>query len=673
MANDWDFDEWGALEDDTYESPAAKRLQELLEGLTEPQRQSVEHRDAPLVIIAGAGTGKTTALTRRIGHIITSGDGKPEEILVVTFTTKAARELEKRLKSLLDDSLDGITVGTFHAICARMLRDHYHEFGVPQDYVIMDADDQKRLVKRIGKELFGKNVDKDLIDASLAFIENVRGNPDTYDKEMASCDPTIREITRHYEKAKRDDNVLDFTDLINIVVDCFRLGLVDPQIFRDKWKHVLVDEYQDTNGLQFTWLKYIAGNNPNIAVVGDDDQVLYSWRGARIENILEFPESFEDTKVIKLEQNFRSTGHILDAANHLIGHNKARMGKTLFTNDEAGEKPKVLTFADAEAEARWVVEEVKRHIANGLKPTDIAILSRASHVLHLIEQKMTFAGIPFVLSGGKRFQDKAEIRDAVAYLRLATNPEDSTAFERVVNSPKRGMGDVAIRKILDATDKARELKVGMSLMTIARNYTVGKSLHGDVPRKLGEFVDVIERANRVFWRGGTAEQILDITLKESGYLDEMERALKEAKEENEKTTQETLDTRLKSLQDLMTIARGKAPLELIEHLGLSEDGRSRKATGVWIGTIHAAKGLEWPVVIGVGWENNVLPSWQALSEGAENVAEERRCGYVLITRARQYLTLTTTGERFNQPAIRSRFLDELPEKSVEEKDLSNDS
>ena len=286
---------------------------------------------------------------------------------------------------------------------------------------------------------------------------------------------------------------------------------------------------------------------------------------------------------------------------------------------------------------------------------------------------MTFAGIPFVLSGGKRFQDKAEIRDAVAYLRLATNPEDSTAFERVVNSPKRGMGDVAIRKILDATDKARELKVGMSLMTIARNYTVGKSLHGDVPRKLGEFVDVIERANRVFWRGGTAEQILDITLKESGYLDEMERALKEAKEENEKTTQETLDTRLKSLQDLMTIARGKAPLELIEHLGLSEDGRSRKATGVWIGTIHAAKGLEWPVVIGVGWENNVLPSWQALSEGAENVAEERRCGYVLITRARQYLTLTTTGERFNQPAIRSRFLDELPEKSVEEKDLSNDS
>ena len=357
MANDWDFDEWGALEDDTYESPAAKRLQELLEGLTEPQRQSVEHRDAPLVIIAGEGTGKTTALTRRIGHIITSGDGKPEEILVVTFTTKAARELEKRLKSLLDDSLDGITVGTFHAICARMLRDHYHEFGVPQDYVIMDADDQKRLVKRIGKELFGKNVDKDLIDASLAFIENVRGNPDTYDKEMASCDPTIREITRHYEKAKRDDNVLDFTDLINIVVDCFRLGLVDPQIFRDKWKHVLVDEYQDTNGLQFTWLKYIAGNNPNIAVVGDDDQVLYSWRGARIENILEFPESFEDTKVIKLEQNFRSTGHILDAANHLIGHNKARMGKTLFTNDEAGEKPKVLTFADAEAEARWVVEE----------------------------------------------------------------------------------------------------------------------------------------------------------------------------------------------------------------------------------------------------------------------------------------------------------------------------
>lgn len=667
---EWDQDVWENLDEESWESPAAKRLQSLVAHLTPEQTASVEHRGTPLVILAGAGTGKTTALTTRIAHLIASGDAKPSEILAVTFTNKAARELEKRIKTLLDDDLDGLTVGTFHAICARMLRDHYEAFGVPQDYVIMDSDDQKRLVKRIAKELFGKNVDADLISAALHFIEKVRGNPNDYDEMMKDCDPSIREITRHYERAKRHDNVLDFTDLINLVVEAFRCDLISPRIFRQQWKHVLVDEYQDTNGLQFAWLQAITGDNPNIAVVGDDDQVLYSWRGARIENILEFPNIYPDTTVIRLEQNFRSTGHILNAANQLISHNKLRMGKTLRTDDEAGHKPQVISFTDADREAKYVVERIKEDIADGMKPTDIAILSRASHVLHLIEQKMTFAGIPFVLSGGKRFQDKMEIRDAIAYLRLATNPEDTTAFERVVNAPKRGMGDVAIRRILDATEKSRELKAGMSLMTIVKNHSVGKTLHGDVPRKLAEFVAVIEEANRLFWRGASAHELLEHILYRSNYIPDLERQLKEARDDNEKTTIDTLDTRLKGLADLITIAKDKQPIELIEHLGLSEDGRSRKATGVWIGTIHAAKGLEWPTVYGVGWENNILPSWQALSEGAEYIAEERRCAYVLITRARKNLVLTTTGERFNQPAIRSRFLDDLPEEDVEEIDLT---
>ena len=666
--SDWIDD----IDESDFVSPADQRKAKLLEGLTPEQLQSVEHRGTPLVILAGAGTGKTTALTRRIGHIIASGDARPDEILAVTFTNKAARELETRLKRLLDDDLTGLAVGTFHSICARILRDNYALFDIKQDYVILDSDDQKRLVKRLAKEVYQQKVEAEVISELMDYLEHVRGNPDRKEEAIKRAEPAFQEIYHRYQAAKEADGVLDFTDLIAIVTEAFHEGRVNPQEIAGHWKHILVDEYQDTNGLQFTWLRHIAGDNPNLAVVGDDDQVLYSWRGARIENILDFAQYYPGTEVIRLEQNFRSTGHILDAANGLIAKNERRLGKTLFTDEEQGKKVHVRTFVNAEMEARWVVDEVKAIIAKGTPATDIAILCRASHVLNLIENKMTFAGIPYVLSGGKRFQDKMEIRDAIAYLRLAANPDDTNAFERVVNTPKRGMGDVAVKKIIDAVDKARAVNAGISLIDIARNYTVGKSLPGDVPAKLKPFIDAIENANRMFWSGHTAAEVMEQVLTESGYFDDLQFQLREAKDNEEGAIVETTQHRIDNIRDLITLGQDMTPLKLIEHLGLAEDGRSKKATGVWIGTIHASKGLEWPYVIGVGWEDNVLPSWQALAEGGETLAEERRCGYVEITRARRNLTLTTTGERFQKPAIRSRFLNELPEGSYEEFNIEPD-
>ena len=641
----------------------------MLDGLTQPQLESVLHRGSPLVILAGAGSGKTTALTRRIGHIIASGDASPEEILAVTFTNKSARELEKRLKKLLDDDLAGLRVGTFHAVCARILRDNAVMFGVSPDYVIMDSDDQKRMVKRLAKGRFGKGVEKELIEAIMDLVENVRGNPDESLKLLNEASDDARRVYHDYEDAKRQDGVLDFTDLLSIVTEAFRHGLVDPATVAGQWKHILVDEYQDTNGLQFEWLQHIVGDKPDLAVVGDDDQVLYSWRGARIENILTFHEKFKDTKVIRLEQNFRSTGLILDAANGLISKNKKRLGKTLFTTDEVGRPVHVRYFVNAEMEARWIADEIKAAIANGMPPTDIAVLSRASRALNLVEQKLTWAGVPYVLSGGKRFQDKAEVRDAMAYLRLAANPNDSSSFERVVNTPKRGMGDIGVKRIIEASDAAHKNRIPLSLIDIADAFARSRALPGDVPAKLLGFVDAVRRSNIAFWRGADASTLLDYVLKESGYMAALEQAAAEAKSNGDNQMQDSLQTRKDNLADLLTIGVGMRPIQLVEHLGLSEDGRSRNATGVWVGTIHASKGLEWPMVIGVGWEENVLPSWQALSEKGEMLAEERRCGYVLITRARRFLTLTTTGERFSKPAERSRFLDELPKGAFHKFDM----
>lgn len=431
------------------------------------------------------------------------------------------------------------------------------------------------------------------------------------------------------------------------------------------------DEYQDTNGLQYEWLRYVLGDNPNIVVVGDDDQSIYGWRGAKIENILEFHKNFPNTKVIKLEENFRSYKPILEAANGIIGRNRNRLGKKLFTNrhppNGADGQPRdpdpvvIRYFINSDIEARWITGEIKATIASGVPATDIAVLSRAGTPLQVIQQRLTMSGIPFVVSGGQKLQEKAEIKDALAYLRLAVNPDDGAALDRIINMPRRGVGDTYVKKILDAADLARKQGIELSLMQVVESFAKSKTFPGSTPERVREFVDVMNKANGMFWTDATAGQLLAYLMEATGYRAMVRSDLDEAKLSGDHKKAELLGNRLDSLADLEILGKTMGPLELIEQVGFADEGRGRNATGVWLGTIHAAKGLEWPIVFGIGWEENIFPTWQSLQEKGEKLAEERRCAYVEITRARETLILTTTGERNLKPASPSRFLDELPD------------
>jgi DNA helicase-2/ATP-dependent DNA helicase PcrA len=673
---DDDFDPFGfgsiaEPEPEARPSPASERAVALLQGLTEQQREAVLHRGSPLVILAGAGTGKTETMTRRIAHLIASGDARPEEILAITFTNKAAAELEERIKHKLDDDLNGLSVGTFHRISGRLLRENYHLFGVSEDYQILDPAETKRIIRGLAKDRWGKDVDKETIEEAEKFIEDVGNDPLTMPQKIAEADYDIRGIYNDYRDEKAKLNSLDFNDMIQIAHDAFAHGNVDPAEICGRWRHVVVDEYQDTNGLQYEWLRYVLGDNPNIAVVGDDDQSIYGWRGARIENILEFHENFADTRIIKLEENFRSYKPILDAANGIISRNRNRMGKRLYTNRRPPDGPDgsprdpdpviIRYFINSDIEARWITGEIKAAVASGTPPTDIAVLSRAGTPLQLIQQKLTMAGIPYVVSGGQKLQEKAEIKDALAYMRLAVNPDDGAALDRIINVPRRGVGDTYVKKILDAADLARKQGVELSLMQVVESFAKSRIFPGSTPERVREFVDVMNQANAMFWTDATAAQMMAFLMERTGYRAFLQSDLEEARQSGDSKKADMLGGRLDSLADLEILGKTMGPIELIEQVGFADEGRGRNATGVWLGTIHAAKGLEWPIVFGIGWEENVFPTWQSLQEKGEKLAEERRCAYVQITRARETLILTTTGERNLKPASRSRFLDELPD------------
>ena len=652
-------------------APASERAVALLEGLTDQQREAVLHRGSPLVILAGAGTGKTETMTRRIAHLIASGDARPEEILAITFTNKAAAELEERIKHKLDDDLNGLSVGTFHRISGRILRDHYHLFQVAEDYNILDPAETKRIIRDLAKQRWGKDVEKETIEEAEKFIEEIGNDPLEMPRKISEADYDIRGIYNDYRAEKEKRNSLDFNDMIQIVHDAFSAGTVDPAEICGHWKHVVVDEYQDTNGLQYEWLRYVLGNNPNIAVVGDDDQSIYGWRGAKIENILDFDKNFPGTRTIKLEENFRSYKPILEAANGIISRNRNRLGKKLYTNrtpppgvDGHPKEPDPVViryFINSDIEAKWITGEIKAAIASGIPPTSIAVLSRAGTPLQLIQQKLTMAGIPYVVSAGQKLQEKAEIKDALAYLRLAVNPDDGAALDRIINVPRRGVGDTYVKRILDAAELARNQEIEMSLMQVVDSFARSRVFPGSTPERVREFVDVMTEANAMFWTDATAAQLMSFLMEKTGYRDYIKTELEEARLSGDHKKVELLTGRLDSLADLEILGKTMGPIELIEQIGFADEGRSRNATGVWLGTIHAAKGLEWPIVFGIGWEENAFPTWQSLQEKGEKLAEERRCAYVQITRARETLIITTTGERNLKPASPSRFLDELPD------------
>lgn len=629
-----------------------KRLVKLVEGMTPSQFEAATFDEKPLLVLAGAGTGKTRVLTVRIALLVTAGMAQPSEILALTFTNKAAKEMGTRIAKMLDLDAVAVTATTFHAFCAKMLREYGGEVGWKTDWTILDSDDTRKMMRVCWRDRYGNPPDKDDLNGVVDthdMMFSAGKNPVTVAREL---EPKLTRVAWDYQERKAEDNVKDFSDLIT---EMNKLLEQSPYVLGEiqrRFKYVLVDEYQDTDGRQENLLRQILGSNPNITVVGDEDQLVYTWRHAQIENILEFQTRWTAHSV-RLEQNFRSTQNILDTANLLIRHNKNRLGKELYTYEDEGEVIVQNSFESAYDEAMWVVDQIAEDIAAGCPREEIAVLVRASHALNFIEQALNQKGIRYTLSGGKKFQDRVEIKDISAYLRLIANAHDRMAFERAIAAPKRNVG----AGMLDDIDAAAK-RMRTDITDAARRMALGGILRETAQAPVLEFGRIVSEIAADALHGASADVIVERIVEETGYLDSIRCDLGEAKSNGDKDAVEALNTRLTNIEDLINIAKGKNLSEFLDHLGLSEDTRRDQGKGVWIGTIHAAKGLEFFNVYLPAWEQGVLPSNQALC-GDGDLEEERRLGYVALTRARKRLAITRAAMRFNKDSLPSVFLADL--------------
>ena len=718
------FDENDAFEGASLSARAMAALRpeaDYLNELNPAQREAVELLDGPILMLAGAGTGKTKALTTRIAHLLNTGRARPNEILAVTFTNKAAREMKERVGRLLGQPAEGMPwLGTFHSICVKLLRRHAELAGLKSNFTILDTDDQLRLLKQLMK---AENVDEKRHPPRwfAGFIDKCKNNAWTPDKVPASVEvelwcerlfseeqvaetksvyefkrrnPESGAIGRHvimgsdlyrkYQTRLRELNAVDFGDLLLHMVTIFQNHPDVLEQYQRWFRYILVDEYQDTNIAQYLWLRLLAGGHKNICCVGDDDQSIYGWRGAEVGNILRFEKDFPGAHVVRLEQNYRSTPHILAAASNVIRGNESRLGKELWTDKPEGEKVRLIGHWDGEEEARWIGEEIDamQGGTRGVRPMnldEIAILVRASHQMRAFEDRFLTIGLPYKVIGGPRFYERMEIRDAMAYFRLVVSPDDDLAFERIVNTPKRGLGDKAQQTIQRT---AREH--GVSLVQGARIAVEKGLIKGKGGAALRELVDGLARWNAMT-RGprieieddaviddGTAPvrygppevshiELAQIVLDESGYT---------AHWQNDKTPE--APGRLENLKELVNQLDNFENLQgFLEHVSLVMDNEQDSGgPKVSIMTLHAAKGLEFPAVFLPGWEDGLFPSQRSMDEaGLKGLEEERRLAYVGITRAEEVCTISFAANRrvFGQwqNAMPSRFIDELPEDHVE--------
>ncbi|MEZ5751142.1 MAG: UvrD-helicase domain-containing protein [Paracoccaceae bacterium] len=643
----------------------AHRQARYMDGLNAPQRAAVETLDGPVLMLAGAGTGKTRALTARIAHLIATGTARPNEILAVTFTNKAAREMKLRIGAQLGDAVEGMPwLGTFHAIGVKFLRRHAELVGLKPNFTILDTDDQLRLLKQLIK---ARNLDEKrwppralagLIDA----WKNRAWRPEAVPASEASAFNNLgTELYAEYQARLRTLNACDFGDLLLHVVTIFQQN---PDVLAqyERWlRYILVDEYQDTNVAQYLLLRLLAQKHQNICCVGDDDQSIYGWRGAEVGNILRFERDFPGAKVIRLEQNYRSTPHILAAASGVIAANEGRLGKTLWTEVEVGEKLRLLGHWDGEDEARWIGDEIEalERGARGLAPISangMAILVRASHQMRAFEDRFLTIGLPYRVVGGPRFYERLEIRDAMAYFRLAVTPTDDLAFERIINTPKRGLGDKAVQTIQRA---AREAEV--SLLHGAALVLRDGLLGGKAAGTLRGFVEDMARWHKAVLDGANHVDLAGQMLDESGYT---------AMWQAEKTPE--AEGRLENLKELIKALESFDNLQgFLEHVALIMENETEDRTEkVTIMTLHAAKGLEFPVVFLPGWEDGLFPSQRSLDEqGQKGLEEERRLAYVGITRAEELCVISFAANRrvFGQwqSQLPSRFIDEIPPEHVD--------
>ena len=629
--------------------------------LNPEQRAAVEALDGPVLVLAGAGTGKTRVLTTRIAHILCTGRARGSEVLAVTFTNKAAREMKERIGGLIGGAVEAMPwLGTFHAIGVKMLRRHAELVGLKNGFTILDTDDQLRLLRQV---IEGAGLDKDRWPARqlAGLIDSWKNRGLTPAKvprgeAFGFAEGKGAELYAAYQQRLKELNAADFGDLL---LEVLRLFLDNADLladYRRRFRYILVDEYQDTNVAQYLWLRLLAGGGvPNICCVGDDDQSIYGWRGAEVDNILRFEQDFPGAKVIRLERNYRSNGHILAAASHLIAHNKARLGKTLFTDRDLGRPVSLAGVWDDEEEARAIGEEIEAQQKAGRRLSQIAILVRASFQMRAFEDRFVTLGLPYRVVGGPRFYERQEIRDAIAYLEVTLNPANDLKFERIINVPKRGIGDSTVRRLIELA-RARAI----SLYAAAREIVDTEELAGKTRKALADLIATFER-----WRSQVAgmkhTELAELILDESGYTQMWQ---------HDRSPQ--AQARLENLKELVRFMHEFETLQgFLEHVSLVMDADGAEAGDrVSLMTLHAAKGLEFEVVFLPGWEEGLFPHQRSLDEnGNAGLEEERRLAYVGMTRAKQLAKISFAQNRRNrglwQAAAPSRFVDELPEAHLE--------
>jgi DNA helicase-2/ATP-dependent DNA helicase PcrA len=631
-----------------------------LTRLNPEQRAAVETLDGPLLVLAGAGTGKTRVLTTRFAHLLMTHKAQPHQVLAVTFTNKAAREMRERLAAMLNRPVEGLWLGTFHALAARMLRRHAELVGLTSGFTILDTDDQARLLKQV-MEAEGVDLKRWPPNGLMAVIQRWkdRGIPAGRVPVAETSDYAnnrAEKLYAAYQARLIALNTCDFGDLLLHITEILRNHPDVLERYHRLFRYILVDEYQDTNLVQYMWLRLLAQGHKNICCVGDDDQSIYSWRGAEIENILRFEKDFPGAVIVRLESNYRSTHPILAAASGLIAKNEGRLGKTLRSgrNDAAGEKVRVVSLWDSEEEARMVggrIEEAQKH---GQDLGEIAILVRAGFQTRSFEERLITLGIPYRVFGGAKFYERLEIRDAIAYFRALASPNDDLAFERIVNTPKRGLGDTAITALhVTAREQSVPLRIAAERLVEAGELR---------PKPRAALRELIEGLNR--WRAALDREghvvVAAMVLDESGYTEMWK---------NDRSPE--APGRLDNLKELLRAMADFATLEaFLEHIALVMENDD-KAEGARVGlmTLHAAKGLEFDMVFLPGWEEGLFPSQRSLDEGgAKSLEEERRLAYVGITRARKTCIISHAANRRIYgnwtSSIPSRFLDELPEGEI---------
>ena len=631
-----------------------------LKNLNKAQKEAVTYLDGPLLIVAGAGSGKTKVLTTRIANIIKEKKAFANQILAVTFTNKAAKEMQMRVSKILGSSAIGLSwLGTFHSICAKLLRKHASAANLNSNFTIIDSDDQIRLVKNICKS---ENVDVKKLSPKyiLAIIDRWKNKGFYPDKVIINkkdvYEKTILPIYKIYQQKLTDLNSCDFGDLILHSVKILEKNTDVREIYKKNFKYIMVDEYQDTNFIQNKWLNLLVDNNKNICCVGDDDQSIYSWRGAEIKNFLEFDKIYDNTKVIRLEQNYRSTQNILSTASDLISNNENRVGKTLETTMEDGDLVSLNCFKNGKDESIGISDEIEK-IKRKFSLNNIAILVRAIFQTREFEERFLKIGMPYRILGGTKFYERAEIKDCVAYLRLVYQEKDDLAFERIVNNPKRSIGETTLKDIHTFSKKnSLCLEISAKRM-IDQNLIKPKAKVG-----LNIFLDLIYKwRNDLRKKGINHVKLLQLILDESGYSAKL-KSKKDLENEN----------RLENIKELLSAMKEFDNLEsFLEHVSLAtsidQDWEGEKINMM---TMHSSKGLEFDVVFLPGWEEGLFPHQKSIEEKGQNgLEEERRLAYVGITRARKKVIISFSMNRFYQgdwiDSIASRFINELPEKNLE--------